>query len=167
MPIDGSKEVLDLWNGSLKKGAGACRKLPTQRERIRMAKHDVINTFLKRHPDVHRNGLPEALKRVDEQLQPMDEVGDYEAPFIPAATCWDDANKTLQLFFLSDPVGEKSTAIQRFGHELYYCAKCFTEVWVISSDGSTERKWWDVRDEVCWTIQVAPAEAPINQVIIR
>ena len=132
-----------------------------------MAKHDVINTFLKRHPEVHRNGLPDALKLVDEQLDPTDEVGDYETPFIPAATHWDEANKTLQLFFLAEPAGEKSTAIQRFGHELYDCAKCFTEVWVVSPDGSTESKWWDVRDEVSWTLQVAREDTPINRFIIR
>jgi hypothetical protein len=132
-----------------------------------MAKHDEINTFLKRHPDMHKSGLPDALKLVEEQLQPKDEVADYEAPFMPAATHWDHTTKTLQLFFLSDPEGERTTAIQRFGHELYDCAKCFTEVWVISPDGLTEHKWWDVRDEVSWTIHVSPSEAPINQVNIR
>lgn len=132
-----------------------------------MAKHSEINTFLKRHPDTHRNGLPDALKLVEEQLQPDDALADYEASFMPSATHWDHETKTLQLFFFSDPAGERRTAIQRFGHEMYDCANCYTEVWVISSDGLTESKSWDVRDEITSMIQAAASEAPINRVVIR
>jgi hypothetical protein len=128
-----------------------------------MAKHEVLNTFLKRRPDMHRGGLTEVLDLVDAQLQPSESVGDYEAQFIPAATGWDHDNKTLKLFFMSEPSAEKMTALERFGLELYECAKCFTEVWIVSADGLGETKCWDICDELAWTIPVNTGSVKINQ----
>jgi hypothetical protein len=109
-----------------------------------------------RHRNLVKNGLKRVLRIIDETMEPAESVSDYASGFVPDATVWDEANRTISLFEIEDSSkinAVKLRAIKRFAHDLYDLTECYTQLWVVDRWGMTEMKVWQMKDEIMWTYE--------------
>jgi hypothetical protein len=50
-----------------------------------------------RHPNLVKNSLKRVLRVIDQTMEPAESVSDYATGFVPDATVWDEANRTISL----------------------------------------------------------------------
>jgi len=115
-----------------------------------------FDNLKRRHPNLQKNGLKAVLRHIDKVIEPAEEMYDYSPGFIPDATIWDEKHKTVLLYEIEDTskiTYNKLSAIILFGHTLYDCAGCYTELWVVDRYGVEEKRVWRVKDEIMWTYE--------------
>jgi hypothetical protein len=84
---------------------------------------------------------------------PPEPVTDYRPGFVPFATKWDKEQRTLTIFELDNKAGLSSKILERirwFGHTLYDCTGCYTQLVVADRFGVDEKLVWTVKDEIAW-----------------
>jgi len=112
-----------------------------------------VDNLLRAHDGIRRGGLRETLEMIDRQLGLPVRAAKFPCEFLPTATRWDRASRTVHLYEISSseafPDGTFE-AIRDFAQRLHDGAGCFTAIWIADGNGESPMKVWDVRDELMW-----------------
>ena len=110
-----------------------------------------LENLLDSHPDIMEGGLHRALRLIREEVGGSVDLRLIRADFLPTATRWDGANRTLHIYEISSGVAMPDgtfDAIREFAEHLLDGADCRTAIWITDGNGLNPVKVWDVRDEL-------------------
>ena len=110
-----------------------------------------LENLLDSHPDIVEGGLRRALGLIDEEVGLPEHPQRFRADFLPTATRWDGANRTLHIYEISSALAMPDgtfDAICNFAERLLDDAGCRTAIWITDGNGHNPVKVWDVRDEL-------------------
>lgn len=110
-----------------------------------------LENLLDSDPAICEGGLRRALHRIHEEVGLPVSPDRFRADFVPTATRWDGANRTLHLCEISSGLAMPDgtfDAICDFAERLLDGACCRTAIWITDGNGHNPVKVWDVRDEL-------------------
>ena len=112
-----------------------------------------LRNLLQANDGIRAGGLRRILRTIDEEIGLPVPPTVFRCEFVPTATRWDGAARTVHLYEISSseafPDGTFD-AIRDFAERLHDAAGCFTAMWIADGDGRDPLKVWDVRDELIW-----------------
>jgi len=113
--------------------------------------HDALANLLQAHDGIRRGGLRAVLEMIDREVGLPVRASRFRCDFLPTATRWDRATRTVHLYEISSseafPDGTFE-AIRDFAERLHDGTGCFTAIWIADGNGRSPLKVWDVRDEL-------------------
>lgn len=119
-------------------------------------KQNALANLLASDNDITEGGLRHALRLINHQTGFPEDPWRFRADFLPTATRWDGASRTLHIYEISSGVALPDgtfDAIRDFAERLLDGADCRTAIWIADGNGLNPIKVWDVRDELIFVQQ--------------